>query len=103
MGPKQMNCLSQKRLSLSERISHRDERRQYPPGPDKWVPDGRPEYLKQCVDKSLRRLKLDRIDLYQLHRVDSKVPMEDSLGALKEAQSAGKIRHIGLSEVSPNR
>src|SRR5881227_2864660 len=69
------------------------------PGPGQWVPDGRPEYLKQCVDKSLKRLKLDRIDLYQLHRVDPKVPMEDSLGALKEAQSAGKIRHIGLSEV----
>src|SRR5881392_1230656 len=69
------------------------------PGPNQWVPDGRPEYLKQCVDKSLKRLKLDRIDLYQLHRVDPKVPMEDSLGALKEAQSAGKIRHIGLSEV----
>jgi len=73
------------------------------PGPDKWVPDGRPEYLKQCVDKSLKRLKLERIDLYQLHRVDPKVPMEDSLGALKEAQSAGKIRHIGLSEVSPEQ
>ena len=73
------------------------------PGPDKWVPDGRPEYLKQCVDKSLKRLKLERIDLYQLHRVDPKVPMEDSLGALKEMQSAGKIRHIGLSEVSPEQ
>jgi pyridoxine 4-dehydrogenase len=73
------------------------------PGPDKWVPDGRPEYLKQCVDKSLKRLKLERIDLYQLHRVDPKVPMEDSLGALKDAQSAGKIRHIGLSEVSPEQ
>src|SRR5438874_3037645 len=73
------------------------------PGPDKWVPDGRPEYLKQCVDKSLKRLKLERIDLYQLHRVDPKVPMEDSLGALKEAQSAGKIHHIGLSEVSPEQ
>ncbi len=73
------------------------------PGPDKWVPDGRPEYLKQCVDKSLKRLKLERIDLYQLHRVDPKVPMEDSLGALKEAQTAGKIRHIGLSEVSPEQ
>src|SRR6266550_2522026 len=70
------------------------------PGPNQWVPDGRPEYLKQCVDKSLKRLKVERIDLYQLHRVDPKVPMEDSLGALKEAQSAGKIRHIGLSEVS---
>jgi aryl-alcohol dehydrogenase-like predicted oxidoreductase len=73
------------------------------PGPDKWVPDGRPEYLKQCVDKSLKRLKLERIDLYQLHRIDPKVPMEESLGALKEAQSAGKIRHIGLSEVSPEQ
>jgi len=73
------------------------------PGPNQWVPDGRPEYLKQCIDKSLKRLKLERIDLYQLHRVDPKVPMEDSLGALKEAQSAGKIRHIGLSEVSPEQ
>src|SRR5215510_3779917 len=73
------------------------------PGPGQWVPDGRPDYLKQCVDKSLKRLKLDRIDLYQLHRVDPKVPMEDSLGALKEMQSAGKIRHIGLSEVSPEQ
>src|SRR5215472_10933627 len=70
------------------------------PGPGQWVPKGHPEYLKQCVDKSLKRLKLERIDLYQLHRIDPKVPMEDSLGALKEAQSAGKIRHIGLSEVS---
>jgi pyridoxine 4-dehydrogenase len=73
------------------------------PKPNQWVPNGRPEYLKQCVDKSLKRLKLERIDLYQLHRVDPKVPMEDSLGALKEAQSAGKIRHIGLSEVSPEQ
>ncbi len=73
------------------------------PGPNQWVPDGRPEYLKQCVDKSLKRLKLERIDLYQLHRVDPKVPMEESLGALKEAQSVGKIRHIGLSEVSPEQ
>jgi len=71
------------------------------PGPQQWVPKGDPEYLKQCVDKSLKRLKLERIDLYQLHRIDPKVPMEESLGALKEAQSAGKIRHIGLSEVSP--
>src|SRR5262245_56972721 len=73
------------------------------PGPTQWVPDGRPEYLKQCVDKSLKRLKLERIDLYQLHRVDPKVPMEDSLGALKEMQSVGKIRYIGLSEVSPEQ
>src|SRR4051812_2018512 len=73
------------------------------PGPGQWSPNGKPEYLKQCVDKSLQRLKRDRIDLYQLHRIDSKVPMEDSLGALKEAQAAGKIRHIGLSEVSPEQ
>src|SRR5438067_11009031 len=71
------------------------------PGPGQWVPNGRPDYLKSCVDKSLKRLKLERIDLYQLHRIDSKVPVEDSLGTLKEAQQAGKIRHIGLSEVSP--
>jgi aryl-alcohol dehydrogenase-like predicted oxidoreductase len=70
------------------------------PGPGAWVPNGRPDYLKQCVDKSLKRLQLDRIDLYQLHRVDSKVPMEDSLGAIKEMRDAGKIRCVGLSEVS---
>src|SRR5436305_3971754 len=70
------------------------------PGPGQWEPNGRPDYLKACVDKSLKRLKLDRIDLYQLHRIDKKVPAEESLGALKEAQQAGKIRHIGLSEVS---
>src|ERR1700730_8388831 len=71
------------------------------PGPGQWVPDGRPEYLKQCLDKSLRRLRLQRIDLYQLHRIDAKVPMEESLGALKEMRDAGKIRHVGLSEVGP--
>src|SRR6266446_3139032 len=69
------------------------------PGPGQWVPNGRPEYLAQCVDKSLKRLKLERIDLYQLHRIDRNVPVEDSLGALKKAQEAGKIRHVGLSEV----
>src|SRR5207253_173670 len=71
------------------------------PGPGQWVPNGRPEYLKGCVDKSLKRLRLDRIDLYQLHRIDPKVPMEESLGALKEMQDAGKIRYVGLSEVTP--
>ncbi len=69
-------------------------------GPGKWAPVGRAEYLTQCVEMSLRRLRLERIDLYQLHRFDPKVPMEESLGALKEMQKAGKIRHIGLSEVS---
>ena len=70
------------------------------PGPDSWIPNCRPEYLSQCIDKSLKRLKLDRIDLYQLHTVDRKVPIEDSLGALKKAQDVGKIRHVGLSNVS---
>jgi pyridoxine 4-dehydrogenase len=70
------------------------------PGPNKWVEDGRPDYLRRCVEASLRRLKVERIDLYQLHRIDPKVPVEESLGALKEFQDAGKIRHIGLSEVS---
>jgi pyridoxine 4-dehydrogenase len=71
------------------------------PGPGQWMPNGRPEYLKQCVEKSLKRLRLERIDLYQLHRIDAKVPVEESLGALKDMQDAGKIRHVGLSEVSP--
>jgi pyridoxine 4-dehydrogenase len=70
------------------------------PGPGQWVPNGRPEHLKQAVDGSLKRLRLDRIDLYQLHTVDRKVPLEQSLGALKEMQGAGKIRHVGLSNVS---
>src|ERR1700687_60049 len=70
------------------------------PGPGDWEPNGHPDYLKDCVNKSLKRLRLDRIDLYQLHRIDPKVPMEESLGAIKEMQSAGKIRHVGLSEVS---
>jgi pyridoxine 4-dehydrogenase len=71
------------------------------PGPGAWVPNGRPEHLNQAVEGSLKRLRLERIDLYQLHRVDPKVPIEESLGALKEMQDAGKIRHIGLSNVSP--
>jgi pyridoxine 4-dehydrogenase len=70
------------------------------PGPGQWVQDGRPEYLAQAVDKSLKRLKLERIDLWQLHRIDRKVPVEESLGAIKKAQDSGKIRHVGLSEVS---
>src|SRR5271155_2107844 len=70
-------------------------------GPDKREAVGRPEYLRQCVEMSLRRLKVERIDLYQLHRIDPKVPVAESLGALKDFQKAGKIRHIGLSEVVP--
>ena len=69
-------------------------------GPNKWAPVGRPEYLEQCVEMSLRRLRTERIDLYQLHRIDPKVPAAETLGKLKDLQKAGKIRHIGLSEVS---
>ncbi len=70
-------------------------------GPAKSKPLGRPDYLTQSVELSLRRLRLDRIDLYQLHRIDPTVPVEETLGALKDLQTAGKIRHIGLSEVTP--
>src|SRR2546429_8599811 len=69
------------------------------PGPGQWVPNCRPDHLKQALDGSLKRLRLDRIDLYQLHTVDSKVPIEESVGALKQMQDAGKIRHVGLSNV----
>jgi pyridoxine 4-dehydrogenase len=71
------------------------------PGPGNWVPNCRPEHLKQALEGSLKRLRLERIDLYQLHTVDSKVPIEESVGALKQMQDAGKIRHIGLSNVDP--
>jgi pyridoxine 4-dehydrogenase len=70
------------------------------PGPNVWVEDGRPEHLRSACERSLRRLRLERIDLFQLHRIDPKVAMEDQIGALLDLQSAGKIRHIGLSEVS---
>lgn len=69
-------------------------------GPNKWLPVGRPEYLTQQVEMSLRHLKLDRIELWQLHRFDPKVPVEDSLGAIKKLQAEGKIRFVGLSEVT---
>ncbi len=71
-------------------------------GPQQWHPVGRPEYLQQCVEMSLRRLKIDRIDLWQLHRIDPKVPVEESLEPILKLQEQGKIRHIGLSEVKPN-
>jgi pyridoxine 4-dehydrogenase len=69
-------------------------------GPDSWIAVGRPAYLRQQCELSLRRLKVDRIDLFQLHRIDPDVPAEDQVGELKELQDEGKIRHIGLSEVS---
>jgi pyridoxine 4-dehydrogenase len=70
-------------------------------GPNVWTPLGRPEYLQQQVEMSLRYLKLERIDLWQLHRIDPAVPVEESLGIIKKLQTAGKIRHVGLSEVKP--
>jgi len=70
------------------------------PGPDQWREDGRAEYLRAQVEGSLGRLLLDRIDLLQLHRIDRKVPLEDQIGALARLQQEGKIRHIGLSEVT---
>jgi pyridoxine 4-dehydrogenase len=73
------------------------------PGLGHWVENGRPEHLISACEGSLRRLRLDRIDLYQLHRIDPKVPPEDQLGTLKKLQEQGKIRHIGLSEVDLNQ
>jgi aryl-alcohol dehydrogenase-like predicted oxidoreductase len=69
------------------------------PSPARWDEDGRPEHLRRAIDGSLERLKLERIDLYQLHAPDPRVPFMDSVGALADAQRAGKIRHIGLSNV----
>jgi aryl-alcohol dehydrogenase-like predicted oxidoreductase len=70
------------------------------PGPNRWVENGKPEHLRSACEGSLRRLRLERIDLYQLHRIDPKVPAEDQLGTLRDLQAQGKIKHIGLSEVS---
>jgi pyridoxine 4-dehydrogenase len=69
-------------------------------GPDQWGTVGRPEYLRQCVEMSLRRLRLDTIDLYQLHRIDPEIPASDQVGELADLRKEGKIRHIGLSSVS---
>ncbi|MGA8656939.1 MAG: aldo/keto reductase [Chthoniobacterales bacterium] len=70
-------------------------------GPDQWLPVGRPEYLAQQVEMSLRLLKTEVIDLWQLHRIDPQVPVEESLGVIAKLQQQGKIRHVGLSEVKP--
>jgi len=71
-------------------------------GPDRWLPVGRPEYLQQQVEMSLRFLKTNTIDLWQLHRIDAKVPVEESLAPIVKLKKQGKIRHIGLSEVKPD-
>jgi pyridoxine 4-dehydrogenase len=70
------------------------------PGPSQWEPDGRPEHLREVLEGSLRRLKLEQIPLYQLHRVDPRVPIEESVGALAELKDQGKIRHVALSNVN---
>jgi pyridoxine 4-dehydrogenase len=70
------------------------------PGPDKWVEDGRPQHLREAVNGSLKRLRLERIDLLQLHRIDPKVPIADQIGTLVDLQREGKIEHLGLSEVN---
>jgi len=70
------------------------------PGPDQWTPDASPAHLQEVLNGSLKRLKLDAIDLYQLHRIDSKVPVEKTFEFLQKAQASGKIKHIGLSEVT---
>ncbi len=73
------------------------------PGPGRWDADGRPEYLREACEDSLRRLRLDRIPLYQLHRPDPQVPLAESLGALVQLKDEGKIRHIGVSNVSEDQ
>jgi pyridoxine 4-dehydrogenase len=70
------------------------------PGPGQWDPDGRPERLREALDGSLKRLRLERIDLYQFHRPDPKVPFEESVGTLADLRRQGKIRHVGLSNVT---
>ncbi len=69
-------------------------------GPDRWVINARPDHLKEALEGSLKRLKLERIDLYQLHRIDPKVPFDETIGFLKQAHDKGQIRYIGLSEVN---
>jgi pyridoxine 4-dehydrogenase len=70
------------------------------PGPDQWVPDGRPERLREQLEGSLRRLGVERIDLWQLHRIDPAVPADEQFGALRRFQEEGKVRHVGLSEAT---
>jgi pyridoxine 4-dehydrogenase len=73
------------------------------PGPNNWRPDGRPEHLREACEGSLARLRIEQIPVYQLHRVDPKVPLEDSVGELVALRDEGKIRHIGLSNVDPKQ
>jgi pyridoxine 4-dehydrogenase len=76
---------------------------QHRPGPNRWEPNGRPEHLREVCEGSLRRLRLEQIPLYQLHRPDPAVPLAESLGAIAELKNEGKIRHVGLSNVSESQ
>jgi aryl-alcohol dehydrogenase-like predicted oxidoreductase len=69
------------------------------PGPGNWRPNGRPEHIREAIEGSLRRLKLETIDLYQLHRIDPRVPLEESIGTIADLRQEGKVRHVGLSEI----
>jgi len=70
------------------------------PGPNRWIPNGKPDFIRDNINGSLKRLKLERIDLWQLHRIDPKIPVEETLAPVVEAVKAGKIKHVGLSEVT---
>ncbi|MBV9109100.1 MAG: aldo/keto reductase, partial [Gemmatimonadetes bacterium] len=70
------------------------------PGPDEWTPNGRPEHIRRALDGSLQRLRVERIDLYQLHRIDPEVPRDEQFGVMAELQQQGKFRHFGLSEAN---
>src|SRR5579859_4187245 len=72
-------------------------------GPDQWSPDGRPEHLREAIEGSLRRLRVDQIDLYQFHRPDPNVPFEESVGTFADLQKEGKVRHVGLSNVTTDQ
>jgi pyridoxine 4-dehydrogenase len=99
-GPNVSEDLIHEALHPYEGITVATKAGQTRSGPREWAPVGRPEYLRQSLEMSLRRLELDEIPLWQLHRIDAKVPREEQFGAMKEFQDEGKVRHLGLSEVS---
>ena len=99
-GPAVSENLIAEALYPYDGLFDRHQGRPRAPRPDIWAPLGRPEYLRECVTRSLRRLKIERIDLWQLHRIDPKVPRDEQFAAIRDMQRQGLIRHVGLSEVS---